>query len=520
MHKSSEGLTDKARQDKEDESSASSLLPRIHLPGHKTRHARDSRDGNGRDKDKDKEKDASQGHHFPLHRSHSHRHTKSEIPHGSNGTGKTDSHDQNPMATIIDPAFLAPGAALGKTGSGMLSRVTSNLSGKAGADHKRKPRHQYSSSDVHKGFHAAAAAALTGNAGRPDLRRRATSDPKSPAYSRSGYYKPGKEGTYAQFGPAHYADGQFMGQQQQPLKPMGEIEVLLYRAEKAKRDAEENVTEADVQKLSTQLAESNVELQGQLESTNRTASSLMRRLDDAHDALRQTASSLIDTISSFQNLCQQSGTLIKNFENKAGDLDSEMRNILEKQRGALFDERGNKVADLEERGKKANERAEEMSKRLENCRTIVKNYTERQHTKRRAWKGVLFGCLWGVSFIVLGLLLGFGLWWYKHYGGLVRYDVHEAVAIALDYKGPNSVHGQLHKVVKERLHLQMPRDNERVKAFENVPDDVKDVLEEIAGRHNGTMRGESTARRYTEPLSGGGFDEDEKLKKLFDKLQV
>jgi len=514
MHKKVNGIADKAErqgQGREDESYATSLLPRIHLPGHKSRHAKDFRDSGS----KDKEKDALQGHHFPLRLTHSHRHTKSEAPRGSNVAGKSEGVDQN-MTTNIDPTYLTPGVAAGKAGSGMLSRVGTNLSSKPTTEQKHKPRHQYSSSDVHKGFHQAAAAALTGNAGRPDLRRRATSDPRAPAYSRSGYHKTGREGAQAQYGVGNYVDGQVP--QHETQKPMTEVEVLLYKAEKAKQEAELNVSEADVQKLTTQLAESNVELQDQLASTDRTASSLMRRLDDAHDVLLRTASSLIDTISSFQNLCQQSNTLIKNFENKANDLDDEMKATLEKQRAALFDERGKKVAELEERGKKANDMAEELSRRLDNCRMIVKNYTERQQTKRRAWKGVLVGSLWGFAFIVSGLLLGFGLWWYKTYGDIVRYDVHEAVAMAFDHGSLSSVHGHLHEVVKERL--QVPKEEHKAKIFTNVPDDVKDVLEDIATRHNGTIEEENATQQYVEPALGGNLDENKKLKKLFDKLEL
>lgn len=513
MHKKSNGTADKAGrqgQGREDESYASSLLPRLHLPGHRSRYSKDFRDSGSKDKDKD----GSQGHHFQLRRSHSHRHTKSEVPRGSNVAGKSEGHDQN-MTSTMDSLYLTPGVAAGKAGSGMLARVTTNLSSRPMTEHKHKPRHQYSSSDVHKGFHQAAAAALTGNAGRPDLRRRATSDPRAPAYPRTAHHRAGREGAQAQYGDGYYGDA---GPQQEAQKPMSEVEVLFYKAEKAKREAEENVSEADVQKLTTQLAESNVEMQDQLASTNRTASSLMRRLDDAHDALLRTASSLIDTISSFQNLCQQSSTLIKNFENKTSDLDDEMRATLEKQRTALFDERGKKVAKLEERGKKANDKAEEMSRRLENCRMIVKNYTERQQTKRRAWKGVIVGSLWGCAFIVSGLLLGFVLWWYKNYGNIVRYDVHEAVAMALDHRGLDSVHGHLHEVVKERLPMSKAQDETKV--FRSVPDDVKAVLEDIATRHNGTIEEESATQQYVDPSSDGSLAENKKLKKLFDKLEL
>lgn len=495
MHKKANGTADKAARQEKAEEPSSSLLPRIHLPGHKSRHSRNVREGTS----KDKEKDGSHSHHFPLRRSHSHRHTKSDVLRGSHNSS---------VATNIDSAHLAPGRS-----SGVFSRVATNLSNKSTAEHKHKPRHQYSSSDVHKGFHEATAAALTGNAGRPDLRRRATSDPRVPGYSRTGYQKPTREGWQAP--PS--TGGQVPAQEVE--EPMSEIELLLYKAEKSKRDAEQNVSEADVQRISTHLAESNVELQNRLARTDHTASKLMRRLDEAHDSLLRTASSLIDTISSFQNLCQQSSALITNFEKKANHLDSDMRATLEKQRAAIFEERGKKVAKLEERGKKANDRAEEMSKRLENCRTIVQNYMQRQQTKQRAWKGVLMGSLWGCAFILSGILLGFGLWWYKSHGGNISYDAHEAVALALHRQRLGGVHGHVHEVVKERLRIQLPEESDRVKTFENVPDDVKALLEDIAGRHNGTIEKESTTPPHVGASSDSILDEDERLKKIFDKLE-
>jgi len=509
MHKDVNGTANKAaRQDKEDESSTS-LLPRIHLPGHRHRHSRDLRDGGSKEKDKD-----GLHHHLSLRHvgSHKHRHTKSEVPPG-HAIGKGGKQDLTLLATNSDPVYLTPSAAAGK-GSGIISRVATNLSGKPTHEHKHhKPRHQYSSSDVHRGFHAGAAAALTGNAGRPDLRRRATSDPRASEYSRTGFQRPAKDGAEGSYG----MNGQAM---QQKPQAMTEIEVLLYKAEKTRRDAEQNVSMADVQRMSTQIAESNVELQGRLAGTDRTASQLMRRLDDVHDTLLRTASSLIHTISSFQNLCLQSSALITNFEKKAGDLNGEMRTMLKKQRTAIFDERAEKIALLEGRGNRANERAEEMSRRLENCRTIVQNYMERERTKRRAWKGVLMGVSWGCVLILTGVLMGLGLWWYKRHAGSVSHDVHEAVALALDQRGLGGVHGHVHNVVKERLEMQSLEASDGITMFGNVPEDVKALLEDIAVRHNGTFEEGSTTVQHTEPSPDRSLDQDKKLNNLFDKLEL
>jgi len=48
---------------------------------------------------------------------------------------------------------------------------------------------------------------------------------------------------------------------------------------------------------------------------------------------------------------------------------------------------------------------------------------------------VLTGCFWGVTLIVLGL------WWYRRYRNIVRHDMPEAMAMALDSKGLAHLHG-------------------------------------------------------------------------------
>lgn len=333
-------------------------------------------------------------------------------------------------------------------------------------------------------------------------------------------------GMAARYGVATHLDGSILPQQER-RKPLTEVEKLLVRAEKTRKEEEVNITEADVQKMAIQLAESRVDLQEQLAHNTRTASSLMRRLDDAHDVLISTASSLIDTISSFQNLCQQSEALIGNFEARSDELDKGTRKLLAKHRRALFDERGEKISALEERGRKAGDKAEEMSRRLENCRTVIRNFTEREQTKRRAWRGVMVGTIAGVTIIVLGLLLGFGIWWYRNYGSVVRHDAHEVIARALDQKGVGGRTGYVNELVKERIKGQAEEEEKRkVRVFENVPEDVKSVLEDIAHRHNlsnphsVTDEGASKTEQYTPPKVTGDINEEKKLKKLFDKLEL
>lgn len=499
-------------------------VPKIHLPGHRSRLSHDSAQ-NGKD-------DSAQHHRHKhmLSRVHSHRHTKSDVPSrwslitntGSEVNLPARNHSQTHLA-LPDAPLQHPAVTAAK--GGMLTRISTNLSGKNVPGAQRKPRHQYSASDFHRSANPPTGAAFTGADSRPDLRRRATSDSKTPLDQkiRDGM----TAGMAAKYGIASYIDGTVPLIQPERKPPLTEIERLLLRAERIRKEEEANITEADVQRMGTQLAESRVDLQEQLAANTRTASSLMRRLDDAHDMLVSTASSLIDTISSFQNLCQQSEALIGNFEQRANELDKGTRKNLAKQRKALFDERGDKIKALEERSRKAGEKAEEMSRRLENCRIVVRNFSEREQTKRRAWRGVMVGTLTGFIVIVVGLLLGVSLWWYKSYGGDVRYDAHEVIAAAFDQHRLGGANGHLDELVKDRIKEQVQEEAKwNIRVLDKVPKEVKSVLEDIAHRHNSTQasavesEGVSKSEQYSPPEVTGDIDDDKNLRKLFEKLEL
>ena len=530
------GSADKDVEPKASDNSglASHLLPKIHLPGHGQKHraSQDSRTGSLASNDISVTGSGPTGRpnsqlplqHLGLHlpvnvrRTHSHRHTRSEVPRSSM-TGDSKMHD----------GLLHPNTAQGK-GESMLTKMASNLSSKGNSGDSRtngvshKGYHQYSSSDF-RGMTITEGGIA--HAPKPGLRRRATSDPRAPQpHSRFGGMNP-MAGAQAQFGIQSYLASPTSNLiDRRP--PMTEVEVLFYKAERARRDADRNVKDDDVTKITTQLAESNVELHSQLSTADRTARDMMRRLDYAHDTLLRTNTSLVDTISSFQNLCEQSDKLIRNFESRTSRLDKDMRQTLNKHRKALLEQRGKKVAELEERSHTASRRAEEMNRRLENCRIMVKNYTQREQTKRKAWKGVIVGSLWGCTVIVLGILLGLALWWWKTYGGLLRHDLREAVAIMVGDGGATGPHTQVHDIIRDRIKdVNQNAEDTNAKVLENVPDDVRSLLNDIAARHNGTYRqhiadsADSQALAIDEDLDvDRTFDDSGKLERLFEKLEI
>lgn len=484
------GQLSQRRSTKEDEP-AITLFPRIHLPGHRSRHSHDLRDGSVKQ-------------HSALHPHRQHRHTQSELHAPYRPRSSTNLRDADPLANgnlNMADKLEVPGIK-----ANMLTRMASNLSSRASTN---KPQHQYSSSDLQKSLPLS----------RPDLRRRATSDPRSPT-QRLRALQDNASTPQIRLDPNRLV----LPQQQPPSKPLTEVESLLLRAEKRKVLSDLNVSESDVQLLTTQLAESNVEIQSHLSSSTRVASNLMRRLDDAQDTLLRTATSLTDTISSFHDLNTQSEALVTNFGKKALHLDDGFKSQIEKSRLALFEERGARVTQLEVRGQAASQKAQALSQRLDNCRVILDNFEQREIKKRRARRDVIVGSLWGCAMILLGLILGFCLWWWKSYSEIVRYDVHEAVALMLDHSGQHkdTVRARLLESMKE--HRDQNETAQEV--FKNLPDDIRELLDDIAKRHgvgdDGHVSNGVGQKLQYRPV---GRDneveiEEKKLKTLFEKLEL
>lgn len=135
-------------------------------------------------------------------------------------------------------------------------------------------------------------------------------------------------------------------------------------------------------------------------------------------------------------------------------------------------------------------KATELGQRLQNCRTIVKNWEERETNKRRAWRGVWVGALWGLALIAIAILAGIASW--------------KAIEIHSDH---GTAQGQLQHITVHNKSLDLD-----VLQNLSIPEDVKEVLIDIDDR--------ARQRRSNNPVSStpmGTAPEDTKLKAEQDR---
>ena len=243
-------------------------------------------------------------------------------------------------------------------------------------------------------------------------------------------------------------------------RPKGEVEQALDRAYAMKLSGRAATTKADVDHLKQRREDAEEELRDKLSRLNQTGTDITRRLDYTYYSLLEKIGSLVSTIGSFQSLSKQSHDLIENFSKEATALDSSTRGRTETFREG-FDVRQLRVAELEGRGVKAQEKATKLSDRLESARKKVQEWESREAVavkkRERWWKGV-----WGTVGTILGIIVLIICW--KEWMG-----AGDPVQAGLGTHWRQLVNGS-----------DAPGRAE-------VPDDVKGILREIGTRHKSHM---------------------------------
>lgn len=191
-------------------------------------------------------------------------------------------------------------------------------------------------------------------------------------------------------------------------------EVLLDRAEARKMANRAALTGKDIERMKRDREVAETELRDRLSDIGNVSSDINRRLEYTYYNLLEKLGNLVGTIKSFQNLSTQSQHLIDNFEAETSKLDEDIQRRLERFRTG-FDERGARVAELEERGATANLKAKELGTRLENARVIVENWERREATAKKIW-GRFWGFLWWTFIIVSAAIVVVVIgkeWWFR-----------------------------------------------------------------------------------------------------------
>ena len=202
---------------------------------------------------------------------------------------------------------------------------------------------------------------------RNELRRRATSDPKTPS---------------------------------KVVK--SPIENALDKAYEKKLARIGSVTQKDVDRMKVRSAEAEEELRSRLDYLVQMSMDITRRLDYTYYSLLERIGSLVSTIHSFQSLSTQSRALVEGFEKEAEHLDTDIKRKIGRFRDG-FEEREARIAELEQRGTKAGNKAVQLGKRLESARIIVEDWEKREsgamRARARMWRGTWFAC--GVVLLVI-----------------------------------------------------------------------------------------------------------------------
>ena len=292
---------------------------------------------------------------------------------------------------------------------------------------------------------------------RPDVRRRASSDPKD--LSRN-------------------------------IK--SPIELALDKADAKRKSSVAGATEKDVERMRVNARKAEDELRSRLAEIGQTSTDITRRLDYTYYSLLERLGNLMSTIHSFRSLTTQSQALIDNFSKEAKNLDTDIKQRMGNFREG-FEDREIRVADLEQRRTKAKNKAQQLGQRLENARTIVENWEKREAEARKR-RGRMFKGTWWTLISILGIVLVLLLW--------------------KEWKfGSDPVRAGLGLPPGCTFNKSLRIDVDKVERKE-IPQDVKNILQSIEARRK--TRG--MTRTPSAPRAATTADDDDKRLRALDEL--
>ncbi|KIW19689.1 hypothetical protein PV08_00263 [Exophiala spinifera] len=183
------------------------------------------------------------------------------------------------------------------------------------------------------------------------------------------------------------------------------FEEALDRGDQARVARRIYVKKADIQRHDAEIAAAEDEMRTRIANMTAKGVEITRRLDYGYYNLLETINSLVATITSFQSLSDQTSQLIINFDKESERLDQDTSGRVERFKRE-FEVRNAKAEQLSARGKKVNERAEDLSLRLENARVVLKNWERKEDEMRKVWFRV--GRVgWYLSLLVVISVLAF-----------------------------------------------------------------------------------------------------------------
>lgn len=405
---------------------ATEKVPRLHLPGSTHRN-----------------------HHHANNHSHSHSHI--------DGTSSTTYKRHRPTQSD------APGYPRRLASKEALPHLV------AGLNAEREKRSTNTSTAASASIFGPSTAHLTDYApgGRYDLQRPGTSDPDQPS-------------TQPALRP--------------PLKPKTSFEEALERGDNARFAKRLHVKREDIVRRDAELQAAEDEMRVRIAEITATGAEMTRRLDYGYYNLLEKVGHLVATITSFQNLATQTGRLVANIDRESKRLEVDTRKRVKVFEDG-FEARRRKAEVLAQRGQRVGQRAEELSARLERARVTVEEWERREDKFKRAWDRV-FGIAWWTSIAVVVLVVAvvLGKEWYFH-GDPVKAGLraHKEGSWNKSLRlGGDGAEGERllftpgeNKIEPSDIGTGNANINAKINAKinANVPDDVRQILLEIAERN-------------------------------------
>lgn len=288
------------------------------------------------------------------------------------------------------------------------------------------------------------------------------------------------------FGAAYYRAWDGVSTRQPTTKPQTWVEIALDRADAKKELERLNPKPRDVERRQDELARAQDELRDRLADVGRQSGEIGRRLEYTYYSLLEKLGSLVGTIHSFQSLSEQSRQLIKNFETQTGKLDEDMQRRVSKFK-SNFEERDERVADMEQRSEKAGIKAQELQTRLQNVRTIIENWEKQEDTAAKKWFRVWGIVFWGsvVVFTLIMSIVVYKEWWFR---GDAVYAGLGVTPATIDTRPGNH---SLAMNIPEEVRVVLDGIEERRRAkkvFPLLPERVEVVDEMVERRRDGMLR--------------------------------
>lgn len=267
------------------------------------------------------------------------------------------------------------------------------------------------------------------------------------------------------------------------------IENALDRAYEKKLTQMASAKQEDVDRMKARASEAEEELRGRLDDLGQISMDMTRRLDYTYYSLLERIGNLVSTIHLFQSLSTQSRALVEEFEKEADLLDTDVKHRVRNFRDG-FAEREVRVADLEDRGTKAGNKALQLGKRLESARILVEDWEKKESEAARA-RARIWKWTWGAFIGVLGVLVVLVIW--KELSSSAN-AVHAGLGM-----------GSLNKslVIDEGLLGK-----------KQIPEDVKDILHGIETRRS--SRGSTLTLSAIVPVQTA--EDDDKRLRALDEL--